>query len=491
MKLPLFSSPLLDSRVRGENTTRAEQIFGYFLGPCLVYMAYTALAGTYLTQFYTDVLGLAGGLLVWMPLISKLLAGVAGILIGRLIDRTRTRQGKARPWIFLSGMLLFVCGILLYAVPRASYRVQIAWVVVSYNLFFSLAFSVYSLSHSLMVPLSTRDTKQRDSLAMLTSTGTAMLPGMLSTIIMPLLVRQIGVGDGARGAWLTVMSCLSALAIPATLLEYYFTLERVSDRTDDVPVASFGKQISFCFRDRYWVLVMVFTLLLHLCSNMSTSSMLYYCNWVLGNSVSSGAGKQIAVNMIGQLPMGAGVFLLWPLVRKFGKRKVTVVGFFLAALGSLGVLLSGNRMTMVLGCLIVKSFGSLPTYVMTAYLAEALDHIEWKNDCRAGGFSASVQSIIFMAVMGLSQTILLAGINRFGYITPDSTVQVIAQPAAMQNFFRFCFAGMPMLGYTICAVMILFYGLEKQMPEITRQLMQRRKGEAVEEAKERLTREQQ
>ena len=101
--------------------------------------------------------------------------------------------------------------------PKSSYAVQLAWVIVSYNLFFGLAFNLYSLSHSLMVPLSTDDSKQRDSLAMLTSMATSLLPGMLTTIIMPLLVSFIGVGNGA---WLSVMGILSILASPATLLEY-------------------------------------------------------------------------------------------------------------------------------------------------------------------------------------------------------------------------------------------------------------------------------
>lgn len=254
MKRIFFSSPLLNSRIHAEDTQRSEQIFGYFLGPCLVSMMYNGVAGTYLTQFYTDVLGLAGGFLTMMPLVSKFISSIVSIFIGRIIDKTRTSQGKARPWILVSGILLTVCGILLYAVPQASYEVQLAWVVISYNLFFSLAFSIYSLSHTLMVPLSTRNTKQRDSLAMLTSTGTAMIPGMLVTIVMPLLVKAIGVGAAAQGRWITVMGILSIIALPATLVEYYFTKERVTVQTQDAAkedTVSFGQQIKACFRDKY------------------------------------------------------------------------------------------------------------------------------------------------------------------------------------------------------------------------------------------------
>jgi len=461
MKRDIFSSRLLQSRIHSENTTKSEQILGYFVGPCLVYMMYNGVAGTYLTQFYTDVLGLAGGFLTMMPLVSKILSGIISIFIGRMIDRTRTCQGKARPWILTSGIVLAVCGILLYIVPNASYEAQIAWVVVSYNLFFSLAFSTYSLSHSLMVPLSTRDTKQRDSLAMLTSTGTSMIPGMLVTIVMPLLVKSIGVGSTAQGAWVTVMGILSIIAIPATLVEYYFTRERVTEQVQEVTgtkdTVSFGQQIKACFRDKYWLMVIAFTLILNLCGTLSTQSMLYYCNWVLGNSVDSGAFKQILVNAIGQFPMGLGVVVLWPLVRKFGKRKVTVIGFTIASVGALGVLLSGSNLVAVLVCLFIKSTGSLPTYVMAALLAEALDHVEAKNGFRADGFSASVNSIALTVMMGLSQTILLGGINAFGYITPESTSQIIMQPEAIQHFFGWSFAGIPMIGYAVCAVIMSFY----------------------------------
>ena len=116
MKHLAFSSPILNSRIRTEETRKREQWLGYFLGPCLVHMMYTGIAGTYLMQFYTDVLGLAGVVLTMMPLIAKVLSGVIGFFIGRIIDKTRTVQGKARPWILISGPMLAICGFLLYAV---------------------------------------------------------------------------------------------------------------------------------------------------------------------------------------------------------------------------------------------------------------------------------------------------------------------------------------------------------------------------------------
>ena len=57
---------------------------------------------------------------------------------------------------------------------------------------------------------------------------------------------------------------------------------------------------------------------------------------------------------------------------------------------------------------------------------------------------------------GLGQTVLLAGINLFGYVIPQSTAQIIAQPEALCVFFRWCFAGAPAVLYAACALIMVF-----------------------------------
>lgn len=480
----LFASKIFNSRITSANTQKSEMWLGYFFGPCFVYMAYYCIAGSYLTQFYTDVLGIGGAFLVMMPIVSKVIDAITNIIMGRIIDKTRTKQGKARPWILISGVLLAVTGCMLYMVPKASYKVQIVWIIVSYNLFFALAFTIYNMSHSLMVPLSTRNTKQRDGLAMLTSTGTNMLPGLMSSIILPILIQAFGVGSEAQGTWISMMSILSILAIPATLLEYYFTKERVTEDDmgqngeNNIEVIAFSKQLKACFSDKYWLMVMGFWAVFQLFNILQTNSMLYYCNWVMGNSVDSGTGYQVLVNAIGQAPLGFGIFILWPLVRKFGKRRVMQVGFAISAIGNLFVLLSKGNVAPVMICLFLRSFGSVPFYALSAQLAEALDHIEWKNSFRADGFSASVYSILITVMAGVGQTIILGGINTFGYIAPANTAQVIAQPDAMKTFFACCFAGAPMVGYLIGSVLMSFYDIEAKMPQISADITARHRAEA-------------
>lgn len=480
----VFSKKMFESKITSANTQKSEMWLGYFVGPCLVYMAYYGIADRYLTQFYTDVLGMGGMILTMMPVISKIIDAITNIIMGRIIDKTRTKQGKARPWVLLSGICMAVSGILLYAVPNWSPGVQLVWVVVSYNLFFAFAFTIYNMSHALMVPLSTRNTKQRDSLAMMTSAGMNMIPGMLVTIILPIMINAIGVGGEAQGRWMLVMGIVAMLALPATLVEYYFTKERVTEESmnnsgeSEEDVVPFGQQLKACFTDKYWLMIMAFTALYQIFNFLSTNSMLYYCNWVLGNSVDAGTSMQVMVNAIGQAPLGFGIFILWPLVRKFGKRWVMQIGFVIAAIGCVLILLNPGNMGVVLGGLFVKSIGAIPTYAMAAQMAEALDHIEWKNGFRADGFSASVNSILITVSAGIAQSVILGGINHFDYIAPSSAAEIINQPDAMKTFFAWCFVGVPMVGYLLGSLIMTFYDIEKKMPQISADITARHKAEA-------------
>lgn len=488
MMTKLFAKPLFDSKIKSANTEGKEKVWGYFVGPMFMCMAYYGITGTYLTQFYTDVLGLSGVVLTMMPVFSKIFDAITNIIMGRIIDKTKTRQGKARPWILISGVLIMLTGIMLYNVPRASQSVQLVWIVISYNLFFAFAYTIYNMSHTLMVPLATRNTRQRDSLAMLTSTGTSMIPGMLVTIIMPILVAKMGVGLSAQGNWAKVMSIISIFALPAVLVEYYFTKERVTEEniSDDgentMQIAAMKDQIKACVTNKYFWMVMAFWAIFQLTQNLQTNVMLYFCNWVLGSSVTQGATNQILVNAVGQAPLGFGIFILWPLIHKFGKRWVTQIGFVIAAVGCLIIFLNPHSLGTVLGGCVLKSFGMLPTYAMAAFLAEAMDHIEWKNHYCADGFIASMNTIIITISAGIAQTLILGGLNASGYISPASigatSDTIINQPASTQSFIIWMFVGVEMIGYLIISLIFTFYDLEAKIPQISADITARHKAEA-------------
>ena len=312
----IWNSRLLDSKIKTDTVSKAEMILGYLIGPSLMYLMTTALSGTYLMQFYTDVIGISGTMIVLMPVISKIGVVIMNIIFSSLINKTNTRQGKARPWLLISGIILPLAGILLYAVPQASYRIQVIWILLSYNFFFVVAYNIYILSHSMMLPRSTRDSASRDKLTLFKTVSESMIPGTLSAVIMPFIIRAIGVGNGAQEKWFRFMLILSIIAVPAALIEYYFTIERTEDTNREN--ITLLQQLKESFRYRKWVMIIILISLKALESAFLSNTMIYYCNWVIGNSIDSGAHYQALLNVIGQGPLGIGAFLMASLLKRSG-----------------------------------------------------------------------------------------------------------------------------------------------------------------------------
>ena len=125
------------SLIRSPEVKAREKWLGYLVGPAGALLLNAVLA-TYLNVYYTDVLNLTplwGGLfLTAFPIVSKILDAVTNVVMGQIIDRTKTKEGKARPWLFLSAFLVPLTGILLFTVPEGSELVKALWVMISYNL---------------------------------------------------------------------------------------------------------------------------------------------------------------------------------------------------------------------------------------------------------------------------------------------------------------------------------------------------------------------
>lgn len=469
-----------NSRVRSQNVTGTEKWLGYLAGPCGA-LLFNAVMATYLNVYYTDVLGLGGLFLVVFPVISKVIDAITNVIMGYVIDRTRTKQGKARPWLLLSAPLVAVTGVLLFVVPSGNDILQIAWVMISYNLYYSVAYTIYNMSHNLMVPLSTRNTAQRGVLAVFNNISTIMMSGIVVALVFPMAVMP-ALGT-SKGLWIAVMSVLACISLPLVLVEYYFTKERVTAESSgqEEKKIPFALQLKAIFTDKYMLLLLGYFLLYTLTSQLKNVALPYYCNYVLG-TYSDGI-TQTLVSVLGGIPMGIGIFAVWPLAKKFGKKNVTAAGFVIYAVGSAVCWMAPTNLPVVLVGQFIKNIGGLPcAYVFMALFADALDNLEWKNGFRCDGIAMSAYSVIITAAAGLVTGIFNGGLWAADYIAPetvevmpaltdaiqkiitnaDGTFSVIYnQPEAVTTVFILFFVGLEAIAGLVYAVMLLPVTVEK------------------------------
>ena len=464
------------SRVHTTDVSRKEKWLGYLLGPAGALLLNAVLA-TYLNVYYTDVLKLThvwgGAFLVVFPIISKIIDAVTNVVMGYIIDRTHTPAGKARPWLLLSAPLLAITGILLFTVPSGSETVQVIWVMVSYNLFYSFAYTIFNMSHNLMVPLSTRNITERGSLSVFNQIATIMMSGILVALVFPMVIMPVIGVDKSK--WLVLMSVLSILALPLTLLEYYFTKERVTLEEHSAGIektVSFSHQLKAIFTDRYMLLIYAYFLIYTAGSSIKNLSLVYFCNYVLG-SYNDGI-TQTMLSIIGGIPMGLGIFAVWPLAKKFGKRNVTLAGFILYAIGSTICWAFPTNMTIMLIGQFIKNIGGLPcAYVFMALFADVLDHLEWKTGFRSDGVAMSVYNIIAVAMVGICTGVFNGLLGHAGYIAPEivnGVTVAAAQSDTVKGVITFGFVGLEVFTGVLLALLLVFLnvekGIEKKQAEI-------------------------
>ena len=493
MKLPA-------SRIKSPEVTKSEKWLGYLIGPAGALLLNAVLA-TYLNVYYTDVLNLTplwGGMfLTVFPIVSKIIDAITNIIMGQVIDRTKTKEGKARPWLFLSAFLVPVTGILLFTVPESSDTVKALWVMISYNLFYSFAYTIYNMSHGLMVPLSTRDGTARGGLSVFNQITTIMMSGILVALVFPMVIMpMIGVD---KSKWITLMCILSIVALPLTLMEYFFTKERITEeveKTGGTEKRSFKEQLSILFTDRYMLIIYGYFLVTTIGATIKNLGLVYYCNYVLG-TYNDGI-TQMLVSTIGGLPMGIGIFAVWPLAKKFGKRNVTMVGFLLYALGSLICWIFSHNLIIVLIGQFIKNIGGLPcAYVFMALFADCLDHLEWKSDIRIDGTAMSIYNIIAVAMVGIMTGIFNWMLAKAGYLAPFTAGSVaeasaklaengwaaqvalenlkpaadgiltvaLAQPHSVNWVISFAFVGLEVFTGIALVIILWFLNVEKNLPQ--------------------------
>ena len=476
MKLPA-------SRIRSVEVTKSEKWLGYLFGPAGALLLNAVLA-SYLNVYYTDVLGLAplwgGAFLVLFPIVSKIIDAITNVVMGYIIDRTHTKEGKARPWLLLSAPLVTVTGILLFTVPKASQSVQAIWVMVSYNLFYSFAYTIFNMSHNLMVPLSTRNTTERGSLSVFNQIASIMMSGIIVALIFPMVIMPMLGIDKAK--WILTMSILAILALPLTILEYYFTKERVTleQAEQEQESVSFAKQLKAIFTDKYMIIIFVYFLIYTAGSSIKNLSLVYFCNYVLG-TYNDGI-TQTLVSALGGIPMGIGIFAVWPLAKKFGKRNVTLAGFIIYAIGSAICWMFPTNLIVVLAGQFIKNIGGLPcAYVFMALFADVLDHLEWKVGFRCDGVSMSVYNIIAVAMVGVCTGIFNGMISGAGYVQPylDEAGNLIAQQSeSVKNMITFGFVGLETITGLVLAGLLIFLSVEKDIEKKQAQIKARREEQA-------------
>ncbi|KJF39269.1 hypothetical protein TQ39_13190 [Ruthenibacterium lactatiformans] len=500
-----FKGNIWNSRIRSANVRAKEMWLGYVFGPFGVMLMYSVV-NSYYNQYLTDIMGFTASRGAWIaifmvifPVLTKVIDATTNVLMSRLIDSTVCRQGKLRPWFLLSLPILVVSILMLFSVPVASPQLQAVWIFISYNLFYSVGYTMWNMAYQLSASLSSRNTDHRKNNSMAGQMAKNLGVGMIS-IFFPLIMTSVGamMGDNYRQSYLACMALVCCVTVPLTFLQYFYTRERVTEERRSthaalsethtaVPEAPFAKQIKACLQSRYWILLIILILVYQVFNNLRDMSLIYYSGWVVqGNAYGQYAAIQAKFQMIAMSPMGPGIILLIPLVKKLGRRRSIWVCSIFSIVGSTVALLNAGHTLPVYAGTAVMCIGNLAfVYTYLSFLGDTIDHVEWKTGIRCDGATGALVGFVTAASAGIGQGLFNLGLMLTGYATPEKigeSAEGIAlyadQPAAATAWINFSYQGSLLLVGVLAFILFrFFFDIEDKMDTITHDLQERHRAE--------------
>ena len=501
-----FFDRLPPTLIKKNNVTLIpEGAVGYLAGPTLALLANSVLSN-YFNKYMSDVLHVntwAGGFFTWLPVISVIFVVLGNILVGRLMDRIRSRNGKARPLLFLSLpisliALLFLFVFSPYSADNDSWHVgALVCIAIGYNLWFAFAYPMYYTPHCALVSLSTRNSKDRGLLA--TISNATMLAAMgLSAMVLPFFLSLLFVYDmsgkgspvvsdtgkilyyvdengaaiydaaASHAHWKIFVIALLIITVIGVLIEYFFTRERVTEETMGQEAASepalpVSRQAKICLHDRYWVIMMVFFFLYQFGGMIKNISQNYFCTAMFRDAMGSytvahGGEMQGLLAIIGAIPTAVGMVIALPLASALGsKAKAIQYGAAVAVIGGIIGFFAPANFIVVTISFVIKALGSTPAmYLSLALLADIFDHQEAVHGVRTDGLSMTIYGAVIAGMTGLTTGVLNMVLSAVHY-----DVSTLQTNEALRAAMPWVFIGGETICYLGIFLIFIFMGVEK------------------------------
>lgn len=443
-----------------QNTLRPEAnkrlskltLFAYGVGDFASNLCWTFI-GSYLTVFYTDVVGLAPAVAAAIMLIARIWDGINDPMFGAIAERTNTKKGRFRPYIFYGAPFLALFSVLAFT-TIGSGTTAVLWAAFTY-IGCGMLYTVVNLSYG---SLSTVMTTNPEDIAQLNSfrmMGTNLSSVLLNAITPPLLLMISGTDTYTARSY-TIMAIIFAVcALPLFYFVYANCKETVRPVSPErVPLS---KSIKAVLGNGPLMLIFLIQLLAMTAFFGRMGVVLYY---LLYN-----VQRMDLISAFMSLPSlftVIGIFLTKNFQVKVGKKKMAAIGYIGSGLSLIAVYFVGWTnvpLLLVLHCLYGFFCFSFP--IPMAMIPDAINYEEDRHGVRSDGVSYATVSLStkFGSAFGASGALLIMGL--FGYVANAQQT-----PEAMNGInltVNLIFGVM----YLLCLIPLYFYPLnEKKSAEI-------------------------
>ena len=486
----LFEKPFMDSKVKTRSVSRKEWILGHLVGPLgLIFVVNTiaALVEKFFTQQTGAMYGTEniemiqkmGGYYEVVMTVAKLLGLGLGLVNGWLMQHTRSRQGRMRPWHLIFGFCSIAIGATIFLFPGTtlgeSYWYYFFFLLICYH---TVGSNYFYLFRDLIVSVSTRSNTEKAHLKYIRQMSWTLISGIIIGMLVNMVVLPMWLEHDIHG-YAILMIILSIVAIPLLLLEYFYTKERVIEDVqaqgteNNIPVR---QQLKALLTNKYFVIFTVLMTIGGIVDNFKGGNVQYfYIKYLLGGETNW--AMFTIYQVVTGVPLGIGAFVIYPLSKKFGIKNVSIVGYSLVLVGSIIGWLQPSNMIVAFIAGFIRQMGYLPNlYVTATLLCYAYDSVEHKSGFRLEGLMGvavitAVQSLIWAPFAGGYESAIL----KMGFVD----VVGVTPSAEVISFMATAFYLFDIILAALYVILLPFMDIEKKLPAINAELLERRKAAVI------------
>ncbi|MCK0715846.1 MFS transporter [Chromohalobacter sarecensis] len=446
-----------------DNSISLLEKIGYGSGDLASNFIWQAMS-IFIVYYYTDVIGIAAGVIGSIMLFSRAFDGFSDIAMGYIIDKTTSRHGKARPWLLWLAVPFAISAILLFAVPDVDPFWQIVYIAITYNVA-CLIYTGLNVPYGTLNSLISQDQYQRSLLNVFRMSLALIGVLIVSNLTLP-LADAFG---GEQPGWILTFFIFGSIGTVLFIFCFKTTRERIqstnanpeSQKRETVPLKESLLTLS---KNKYWALATLFILMTYVFNGLNSGAVVYYSEYILDNTWLVGIVTTAYIAFI-----LAGMIFVPPITKRFGKRNAIIVGEAITIVGYLIMLIDLSSVALIIAGTVIRGIGKAPINgSMFALLGDTIEYGEWKTGIRNEGMVYSGGSMGIKIGSGLG-TALIGWVLSWGGYVGGGGEQSESALLAIHYLFIYIPLGISVL----MILLMLFYNLDKEYPKIIQALKER------------------
>lgn len=384
-----------------------KQKMSYGVGAVGKDMVYALVSG-FILYYYNTILGISGTFTGVMMMAARVFDAFNDPLMGVVVEKTNTRFGKFRPWIFTGTVTNALILYGMFAMPKSlSGTPMLVYASVAYVLW-GVTYTLMDIPFWSMIPAVTSTGKDRENLSVIGRTCSSVGFAVPTILTMLLVVR---LGNGER----------EGFAIFAAVVAVFFVIAEIvcvmgikEQKVEKKEVPTIGSMFKALFSNDQAMIVVLSIILFNASLYLTTQLAIYFFKYDIGNSdlyslfgTVGGVGQVLSMMSL-------------PALRKRWSSKtiltgaigVTIFGYIL--LFMLGTLQITNIVLLAVCAFIIYIGFGLATVLTTIFLADTVDYGEWKTGQRNESVIFSMQTFVVKLASAFSVLIAGIGIDAIG-----------------------------------------------------------------------------